>query len=80
MSLYSYDSRYILDEGNRTSSRVDLARSKYTVYTVKDGETLESISYRLLGSQRRYWEIADINPQIKFPLDIAVGTVIRIPT
>jgi hypothetical protein len=32
-----------------------------------------------LGDPLRYWEIADINPQFKFPLDIVPGKVIRLP-
>jgi nucleoid-associated protein YgaU len=46
---------------------------------VREGETLETIATRVLGNPLRFWEIADLNPQIKFPLDIATGTVLRLP-
>jgi nucleoid-associated protein YgaU len=48
-------------------------------YVVREGDTLENIATRMLGLPTRYWEIADINPQVKFPLDLEVGTVLRLP-
>jgi nucleoid-associated protein YgaU len=53
--------------------------AKYTLYTVRQGDTLERISARLFGTTERYWEIADLNPQIKFPIDLESGDVIRVP-
>jgi nucleoid-associated protein YgaU len=79
MAYYDANSRYTVDVGGKTASRGDLVTERFTLYTVRQGDTLENIAMRRLGSQKRYWEIADMNPQIKFPLDLEVGTVLRIP-
>jgi nucleoid-associated protein YgaU len=79
MAIYSANSRYSMDENNQEAFRGDLVTPDYTLYTVRQGDTMESIAARLLGTTERYWELADLNPQIKFPLDIDVGTVLRIP-
>lgn len=76
---YNITSRYKLDATGITASRIPIDVSTYTTYFVKEGDTLESIASRYLGNQRRFWEIADLNPQIQFPLDIKVGDVIRLP-
>lgn len=82
MARYDALSRYSLDASGLTASRTvepPLTR-RYFTYTVKQGDTLENIAARHLGNSRRYWEIADINPQIKFPTDLSLGTIIRLPT
>ena len=80
MAIYSSLSRYEVDDSGVLAFRGAIERPNYTLYRCKSGDTLEIIAARLLGSTERYWEIADINPQIKFPLDLSAGTVIRIPT
>ena len=50
----------------------------HTQYTVKDKDTLYSISQALLGDAKRWQEIAKINPQID-PNRIKAGMVINIP-
>lgn len=80
MPLYSSSSRYSLDASGQRSSRGSVRATGYTLYTVREGDTLESISARVLGTTERFWEIADINPQVKFPLDLSAGDVLRIPT
>lgn len=80
MPLYSSSSRYSLDTTGQQATRGSLRANGYTLYTVREGDTLESISARVLGTTERFWEIADINPQVKFPLDLSAGDVIRIPT
>lgn len=79
MAFYDAVSRYSMDSDNIHASRSALETRSYNVYVVKDGDTLEGLSRRLLGTQKRFWEIADLNPQIKFPLDIKSGDVIRLP-
>lgn len=79
MAQYDTLSRYRNDASGKTASRLPPDRRVYTTYVVRAGDTLESIATRALGNPRRYWELADINPQIKFPLDISVGTVLRLP-
>jgi hypothetical protein len=48
-------------------------------HTVVAGETLELLAFRYLGSSGAWWMIADANPAT-FPLDLAPGTVVAIPT
>lgn len=81
-SPYDVTSRYRMAEDNITAVRVPTVakpQTKYTTYFVKQSDTLESIAARHLGNQRRFWEIADMNPQIQFPWDIQVGDVLRLP-
>lgn len=79
MASYATTSRYSLDASGQSASRSAVRSQAYVLYTVVSGDTLESISTRLLGDPLRFWEIADLNPQIKFPLDISEGTVLRVP-
>lgn len=81
MANYDALSRYSLDESGQTATRSDVPQTRrYFTYTVRQGDTLENIASRHLGNPRRYWEIADINPQVKFPTDLSVGTIIRLPS
>ena len=79
MALYSSNSRYSRSTGQQVVKRSVPTSSQYTLYTVREGDTLETISARLFGTTERYWEIADLNPQIKFPLDLRSGDTLRIP-
>lgn len=78
-SNYDLSSRYRMDDDGRAATRIPLSRTSYTTYRVKSGDTLESIAAKYLGNQQRYWEIADLNPQVQFPWDIVVGESIRLP-
>lgn len=80
MAFYDASSRYKIDESNQAAFRQPLEPVGFLTYTVREGDSLETISRGVLGTARRYWEIADINPQIKFPLDLTPGAVIRIPS
>lgn len=79
-ALYDALSRYSTDTNGQTASRSAIARRPYTLYRANASDTLESIAARHLGNPLRFWEIADMNPQIKFPLDLEAGTVLRLPT
>jgi nucleoid-associated protein YgaU len=48
-------------------------------HTVVAGETIELLAWRYLGSCESWWMIADANPGL-FPLELAPGTVVTIPT
>lgn len=77
---YDIGSRYRLDNDGIHASRVaPISTPIYTAYVVMEGDTLEAIASRHFGDQRRFWEIADLNPQIQFPWDIEAGTVLRLP-
>lgn len=79
MANYTVQSRYRLSRDGREADRVAEIGARYVPYTVKQGDTLENIAMQHLGSTKRFWEIADINPQIKYPTDLAVGMIIRLP-
>lgn len=76
---YDASSRYRLDSTGRIATRRLNTSSVYTLYRVVAGDTLETIASRHFGTPKRYWEIADANPQVQFPLDIVVGEVLRLP-
>jgi nucleoid-associated protein YgaU len=81
-AVYNSTSRYSLDTGGTSASRKSdpiTGGVPYTLHMVKEGDTIENIAARYLGRHSRYWEISDLNPQIKFPTDIEAGTVIRLP-
>lgn len=78
-AYYDSASRYRLDAAGQTASRIAVNVQNYTVYTVREADTLESVAFRHYGNPKRYWEIADANPQIQFPLDIKTGDVLRLP-
>lgn len=71
--------RSVLNDGIITAVRKPIDDVYVQKYTVSSGETLESIAAKIYGDPTQFWRIADINPQIKFPIDLAPGTVIRIP-
>lgn len=49
-------------------------------YYVKDGETFQYIAYKFLKDPTRWWQIAEANPQVWYPLDAGMGDFIRVPT
>jgi len=50
-----------------------------TFHTVVDGDRIDLISYRYLGSAGLWWVICDYN-DIFFPLEIELGVTLRIPS
>jgi nucleoid-associated protein YgaU len=80
---YSQDSRYELSSDRKKAFRKvsNFAVSgKYSLHIIKEGDTIENLANRLLGDPSRYWEIADMNPQVKFQWDLVPGDSIRIPS
>lgn len=80
MAVYRSSSRYRLSNGNRLADRVAYESTTYYQYVTKDGDNFARIAARVLNDPVRYWEIADINPQVEWPDEIPTGTVIRIPS
>jgi len=72
-------SRSRLEDGIVTAVRKPIDDVYVQKYTVTSGETLESIAAKLYGDPTQFWRIADINPQIRFPIDLVPGMTIRIP-
>lgn len=58
--------------------RPGTAQPKYRRYTIKKGDTLQSISRKLLGEAKRWKELAKLN-NINDPRHLKVGSHIRVP-
>lgn len=77
---YGSTSRYTLTPNKKEASKKEVnAAITYTTYVCKDGDTLDMLAHKLLRDANRYWEIADINPHIKFPNKLTAGQALRIP-
>lgn len=48
-------------------------------YYWKENDRIDLLASSLLGSPDRWWEIMDLNPEIVDPLNIPLGTRIRVP-
>lgn len=57
----------------------DSSGTEYTLYYTSAGDTFDRIAYEVFGDPMVWWEIANINPHVKFPEEIPVGTTLRIP-
>lgn len=79
MTTYPITSRYVLTDNGRLADRKPKVAIGYSQYVSRQGDTFESLASKLYNDGTRYWEIADINPQIDFSEDIPVGTVLRLP-
>jgi len=51
----------------------------YFSYTWVETDRLDRVALKFLGATNLWWQIMDINPEIIDPLNIAPGTVLRIP-
>lgn len=56
-----------------------LVRSARGEIYAQDGDTLQHLAGKYYNDAEKWWIIADANPQIIYPDDIAPGTVLRIP-
>lgn len=65
--------------GNVISVRKPKVTETYSLYTVKQGDTMDLLAAQVYGDPTQYWRIADMNPHITFPDLIQVGDVLRIP-
>lgn len=82
------DSRYaaclLYVDGNQefigTRQRIDATpRPDDVFHTVIEGDRIDLIAYRYLGRAELWWVICDYN-DVFFPLELGVGTVLRIPS
>lgn len=48
-------------------------------YMVKDGETMQYLAWKTMRRHSSWWQMAEANPQVWYPLDIPIGTALRIP-
>jgi nucleoid-associated protein YgaU len=85
MSILNTNSRYtprVIHDGTtiRTiANRKKLNLKTFTIHTAGHKDTFSILAKKYLGDEYLYWMIADLNPQVKFPDSISVGTQIRIP-
>jgi hypothetical protein len=49
-------------------------------YYARDLENYPWLAYKFLGDAKRWWEICDVNTEVWYPLDLQMGTYLRIPT
>ena len=49
-------------------------------YYAKDSENFPFLGFKFLEDSRAWWRIAEVNPQIWYPLDIQPGTYMKIPS
>jgi hypothetical protein len=49
-------------------------------YYAKDTESFQFIAYKFLKNPLLWWEVAEANPQIWYPLDLTMGSYIHVPT
>jgi nucleoid-associated protein YgaU len=80
--MITLSSRYkttTAEDGQVISIRKTVAPTTYTVYTVRDGDTLDLLATSMYGDPTLYWRIADMNPHIAFPDLLQVGDVLRLP-
>jgi hypothetical protein len=52
----------------------------FAYYTVVQGDRLDIIANNLYGVPDYWWRIANANPEIFYPDDLVVGSIIRIPS
>lgn len=52
----------------------------YSVVLVKETDSQPVYSYRVYRNAERWWTIADVNPQVFYPLDLIPGAMLRVPT
>jgi prophage DNA circulation protein len=38
------------------------------------------LAYKFMEDSTRWWEIAEVNPQLWYPLDMSAGSYIKIPS
>lgn len=66
-------------DGTVIAVRKPVVSENYSVYTVKEGDTLDLIAATAYNNPTLWWRIADLNPHITYPDDIQAGDSIRIP-
>lgn len=59
--------------------QVVFENARFRRYQIVQGDTYQSLADQYLGTAFDWWRIADMNPQIFWPDDLAPGTIIRLP-
>ncbi|MHB9037088.1 MAG: LysM peptidoglycan-binding domain-containing protein [Armatimonadota bacterium] len=86
--MIEVDSRYAAcvlyvdgsDEYIGSREQIDTSAQPDDIFhTVVEGDRIDLIAYRYFGRAELWWIICDYN-DIFFPLEIAAGTVLRLPS
>lgn len=48
-------------------------------YMVKETDNIQLLAYRSLQDPTQWWVVADANPHIRYPMDLAMGNLVHIP-
>lgn len=56
-----------------------LGERDYELYTLQENENIFTLAHKLYGAPSFFWRIAEMNPEIWFPLDIVAGVQVRLP-
>lgn len=79
-------SRYTQTSVTRDGTSVAIAvkgekyLAKRTMFIITaEGDTFDKIAGRIFGDSTLWWKIAGLNPAIRFPDSIPVGTVLVVP-
>ena len=54
-------------------------QSNFYYYSWRERDRIENVAARLLGDANQWWRIMDYNPELIDPVNIPVGSTIRIP-
>jgi hypothetical protein len=55
------------------------SKTRFYLYTWNEEDRIDLIAHERLGHAALWWKIMDFNPEIINPMNIPVGTTIRIP-
>lgn len=53
--------------------------SGYHIYSWQEGDRIDLIARRFYNDASVWWKIMDYNPEVINPMDIPVGTTLRLP-
>lgn len=52
----------------------------FVYYTVVEGDRFDLIAFKVYGLSDYWWKIADANPEIFYPDNLVVGSILRLPS
>lgn len=89
MAIYEgsrYSNTEIYVDINRNYTKTLSLRDRFNInltgsftYTVVQGDTIDSIAYKVYGNAQLWWAILDVNTQYMSELDISAGDILVIP-
>ena len=49
-------------------------------YYAKEGEHFGFIAYKFMDDSTKWWRVAEVNPNVWYPLDLKAGDYLRVPS